>query len=117
MPTEIDCENANNSLMPGMYAEASIAMNQKNDALTVPIQAVNRNGQNSTVLVLDRDNAIQERQVTLGVEGNNRVEVVSGLSENQRVVIGNRSQFRPGQKVQPQPFHDNKEAKSAEGHS
>ena len=117
MSTEIDFENANNSLMPGMYAEASIALNQKNNALTVPIQAVNRNGENATVLVLDGDNAIQERPVTLGIEGDNRVEVVSGLSENQRVVIGNRSRFRPGEKVQPQPFHGSDEIKPREGHS
>ena len=40
----------------------------------------------------------------LGAEGNNRVEVVSGLTENDRVVIGNRSQFRVGEHVQPKPI-------------
>ncbi len=115
MQTEIDCENANESLMPGMYAAASIALNQKSDALTIPIQAVDRNAEGATVLVLDRDNVIQEKKIQLGVEGNNRVEVVSGLSENQRVIIGNRSQFHPGDKVQPQIFHD--EGKVAGGHS
>jgi hypothetical protein len=37
----------------------------------------------------------------LGLQGKSRVEVVSGLSEGDRVVVGNRSQFRDGEKVQP----------------
>lgn len=101
METEIDCENRDGRLMPGMYTESVIALHQKANALTVPLEAVVRNGDDATVLAVNSHDVLEERHVKLGLEDNARIEVVSGLSEGDRVVIGNRSQFRNGQKVQP----------------
>ena len=55
-------------------------------------------------LVVTPQNTIEERKVALGIQGKSRVEIVSGLNETDRVVIGNRSQYRPGEKVQPKEF-------------
>jgi multidrug efflux pump subunit AcrA (membrane-fusion protein) len=74
--------------------------------LVVPIEAVSRNGSKATVLFVDPQNEIQERKVTLGMEGANRVEIVTGLNESDRVIIGNRSQFRVGEKVEPKLIKD-----------
>jgi RND family efflux transporter MFP subunit len=101
MQTEIDVENRDGTLVGGMYAETSLTLNEKDGALTVPIQAVRREGSGASVLLVDHDGRIQERQVKLGEEGNDRIEILSGLSEKEQVVIGNRSEFRPGEKVQP----------------
>jgi RND family efflux transporter MFP subunit len=101
METEIDVQNRDGSLIPGMYTETSISLGEKPDALTVPLQAVSRNGDSATVLALSPENVVQERQVRLGMEDETNVEVLSGLSQGERVIIGNRSGFRNGQKVQP----------------
>jgi RND family efflux transporter MFP subunit len=101
METEIDCDNRDGRLMPGMYTESEISLHQKPNALTLPLEAVVRNGDDATVLALNSQNILEERHVKIGLEDNSRVEVLSGLSEGDRVVIGNRSQFRSGQKVQP----------------
>jgi RND family efflux transporter MFP subunit len=101
METEIDCENHDGRLMPGMYTESEISLRQVPNALTVPLEAVVRNGDEATVLAVDSKNRIEERHIKLGLEDNSRVEVLSGLSEGECVVIGNRSEFRSGQKVQP----------------
>ncbi len=101
MQTEIDCENRDGRLMPGMYTETVLSMREKKNALTVPLQAVVRRGDDATVLAVDSQNLLEERHVKLGLEDNARVEVLSGLSDGDRVVIGNRSQFRNGQKIQP----------------
>jgi len=106
MHTEIDVENTDGTLKDGMYAEARITLRQHNDALTVPIQALQRNGEGGTVLVVDAQGRIQERQVKLGVESSDRVEVITGLAENDRVIIGNRSEFREGERVQPKVVED-----------
>jgi hypothetical protein len=53
------------------------------------------------VLAVNTQNIIEERHVKLGLEDSVRVEVLSGLTDKDRVVIGNRSQFRNGQKIQP----------------
>jgi multidrug efflux pump subunit AcrA (membrane-fusion protein) len=101
MQTEIDCDNRDGGLIPGMYTESELSLHQKANALTVPLEAVVRNGDDATVLAVNSQSLLEERHVKLGLEDNARVEVLSGLSEGDRVVIGNRSQFRPGQKVQP----------------
>ena len=101
METEIDFENSDSQLLPGMYAETDLALSGKENALTVPLEAVSRNGNDATVLALGSRNEVEERHVKLGLEDSARVEILSGVSEGDRVVIGNRSQFRPGDRVQP----------------
>jgi RND family efflux transporter MFP subunit len=101
MVTEIDVENRDGRLMPGMYTETKLSLREKKNALTIPLETVTRNGDDATVLALSPQNKIDERHIQLGVEDNERVEVASGLNESDRVVIGNRSQFRAGQIVQP----------------
>ena len=106
METEIDVENRDGTLVGGMYAETSLTLSEKDDVLTVPIQAVQREESGASVLMVDHEGRVQERAVKLGAEGNDRVEVLSGLSEGDQVVIGNRSELRPGEKVQPKPVED-----------
>ena len=101
METEIDFENRDGRLIPGMYAETQLSMHEKKNALTVPLEAVTRSGDDATVLAVNPQNILEERHVKLGLEDNARVEVLSGLSDQDRVVIGNRSEFRNGQKIQP----------------
>jgi RND family efflux transporter MFP subunit len=101
METEIDVDNRNGELIPGMYAEAHLALAEKQNVLTVPLQAVERNGDDATVLVVNSQNVIEQRRVRLGSEDSTYVEAVSGLAEGERVILGNRSLFRAGEKVQP----------------
>ncbi len=101
METEIDFDNRDGHLIPGMYAETQLSLREKKDALTIPLEAVTRNGDDAMVLAVNRENIIEERHVKLGLEDSVRVEVLSGLTDNDRVVIGNRSQLRGGQKIQP----------------
>jgi RND family efflux transporter MFP subunit len=111
METEIDVENRNGTLVDGMYAETNLILSKMNGVLTVPIQAVQREESGASVMMVDREGRVQERPVKLGAEGNDRVEILSGLSEGDQVVIGNRSELRPGEKVHPKPV----EAKSGNG--
>jgi RND family efflux transporter MFP subunit len=101
METEIDCENRDGRLIPGMYTQTELSLREKKDALTVPLESVVRNGDDATVLAVNSQNILEERHIKLGLEDNARVEVLSGLAEGDRVVIGNRSQFHAGQKIQP----------------
>jgi RND family efflux transporter MFP subunit len=101
MDTQIDVENRNGSLMPGMYTQTILSLREKPNALTIPLEAVNRSGQDSTVLAVNAQNIVEERPVRLGVEDEKGVEVLSGLSDEDRVIIGNRSEFHNGQKIQP----------------
>ena len=107
MHTEIDVENSDGTLKEGMYAEAKIVLKQQNNALTIPIQALERNSSGGTVLMVDAQGRVEERQVKLGAESSDRVEILAGLSESDRVIIGNRGELRPGEKVRPKPVNEN----------
>jgi RND family efflux transporter MFP subunit len=100
METEIDVDNRDGSLIPGMYAETQLALEQRENVLTIPLQAVARNGEDATVLAVTPQKVVEERNVHLGVEDNTFTEVLSGLTENENVILGNRSLFRVGEKVQ-----------------
>jgi RND family efflux transporter MFP subunit len=106
METEIDVENRDGTLVGGMYAETNLILSERKTVLTVPIQAVQREESGASVLMVDREGRVQERPVKLGAEGNDLVEILSGLSEGDQVVIGNRSELLPGEKVNPKPVEE-----------
>ncbi len=112
MHTEIDVENRDGSVVGGMYADVNLTLSKKNAALTVPVQAVQRDASGCSVLMVDRDGRIRERQVKLGEEGSNRVEILSGLSEKDQVIIGNRSEFTLGEKVRPKVMDESGNAEA-----
>jgi RND family efflux transporter MFP subunit len=112
MHTEVDVPNKNGSIIDGMYAEVNLTLAKKDGVLALPIQAVTRNGSDATVLVVNSQDRVEERSVQLGMESANEVEVVSGISPRERVVIGSRSEFRNGDKVLPKVVTENKEGKS-----
>jgi len=107
MHAEIDVPNSNLLIVPGMYAEAALVLREKRDALAIPVQAVDRKEGHVTVLTVDKDSRIQEREVQVGIETPDAVEIVSGLQENDLVVVGNRSQLRSGSKVQAKVVGNN----------
>ena len=107
MHTEIDVENSDGTLKEGMYAEAKIVLKQENNALTIPIHSLERSNSGGTVLIVDAQGRVEERQVKLGAESSDRIEILAGLAENDRVVIGNRGEFRAGEKVRPKLVNEN----------
>jgi len=101
MHTEVDVPNPQGVLIPGVYAEATLTLDRRGDALVVPLQALNQEGATTSVLVVDQNNTIQHRNITLGIETENYAEVLSGLQEGDSVVISDQSGLRPGEPVQP----------------
>ena len=102
METEIDFDNRNGVLLPGMYTETVLQLSERKNVLTVPLEAVTQAASGSTVLALNSGNVVEERKVKLGLQSKGHAEVLSGLQENEMVIVGNRSQFREGEKVTPQ---------------
>jgi RND family efflux transporter MFP subunit len=112
METEIDFDNANGKLLPGMYTETLLQLTERKDTLLLPLEAVTQNNGDATVLTVNSQHIVEEKHVKLGLQGKSRVELLSGLNESEQVIIGNRSQFRSGQKVVPQEI---KPADTAKG--
>jgi RND family efflux transporter MFP subunit len=101
MHTEVDVLNTDRSLLPGLYADATIQLQRKSGALAVPLQALNREGDHATVDVVGPSNQIEIRPVVTGIETPEDVEIVSGVKEGELVVTGDRSGLKAGQQVAP----------------
>jgi HlyD family secretion protein len=71
---------------PGMTADITIQTASRENVLVIPEDSVQRKEGKIIVQIL-RDNKIEEREIEIGLEGNNTVEVVYGLSEGEKVVI------------------------------
>lgn len=116
MQTEIDVENKDLSLTPGMYADTTIELERRDHVLTIPVQAVITNGNQSSVLIVDGQNHVQTRNLTLGLQGTNLVEVRNGLAEGDRVITGGQANYQVGETVKPRlqqlPSFDVNEEKS-----
>lgn len=101
MHTEVDVPNPKGELVPGMYATASLVLNDERNALAVPVQALTRAEDSVSVFLIDKQGKLEERPVQIGIEASDQVEILSGLNEGDLVVVGNRSQLQPGMTVQP----------------
>jgi RND family efflux transporter MFP subunit len=102
MHTEVDVPNLDHVLIPGLYAEAVLSLEHKPDALSVPLQAVKHEGEQTTAYVVNQQNKIEDHKITLGLQTANEAEVVTGLSEGDQVVVSDRSGLKPGQEVRAQ---------------
>jgi RND family efflux transporter MFP subunit len=102
MHTEVQVKNSDYVLVPGMYASVELPVMQRPNVLAVPVEAVQIKGQGQgTVMVLNAQHQIESRDVTLGLETSTEVEVFSGLQENELVIFGEQSRYRPGETVTP----------------
>jgi RND family efflux transporter MFP subunit len=102
MHTEVQVPNPNYELVPGMYAYVELPTARTLDVLALPIQAV-RQSENGTgtVLVVNGQHVIESRQVKLGMQTANDVEIASGLTENELVIFAEQSRYRTGEIVKP----------------
>ncbi|MGP8253287.1 MAG: efflux RND transporter periplasmic adaptor subunit [Terracidiphilus sp.] len=101
METEVDVENQNLSISPGMYANTALRLAHVENVVTVPVDALVLNRQKQTVYVLDSDNRIRIRDVDVGLEGSKLAEIERGLEPGDRVVIGGQDKYQESEQVNP----------------
>jgi multidrug efflux pump subunit AcrA (membrane-fusion protein) len=101
MHTEVDVPNLNRALLPGLYAQATIALEQRGNAIAVPLQALSQANGKATVDVVNASNQIEVRSVEIGIQTDTDAEVLSGLREGESVVVSDRSSLKAGEQVRP----------------
>jgi RND family efflux transporter MFP subunit len=103
MHTEVQVANPKYELIPGMYADIQLPVHTEKNVLTLPIQAVQTKGNAAgTVLIVDTSNHIEKRDVTLGIQTANRVEILTGVQDGEMAIYGEQDQYQPGMLVKPQ---------------
>ncbi len=93
---EID---ADVSILPGMFARLQLPLNTIESAIVVPSQAVLvQPSGGRVVFVVDAD-TVSRRAVEVGIEQDNRVQVVSGVASGETVVVAGNEKLKPGAEV------------------
>jgi RND family efflux transporter MFP subunit len=84
--TEIDVPNPAGKLLPGAYANVHLRLAQQSQELLVPTGAVLFQAGGPQVVIVDANNQLELRKVTLGNDLGNRIQITGGLAANDRVV-------------------------------
>lgn len=102
MHTEVDVPNPQRVLLPGLYAEANLELDQRENVRVVPVQVLNHEGDKTTVFVVNRNGQLEACPVQVGLQTSTDAEILSGLNEGEQVVVSDRSGLKAGQKVRAQ---------------
>jgi RND family efflux transporter MFP subunit len=98
---EIDIPNPSGKLRPGLYVYATVVVDERKDALTIPTTAVIQDQSKSLCVVVSNGKALR-KLIETGLSDGTRTEVVSGLNESEFVVKANASSLSEGQPVKVQ---------------
>lgn len=88
----IDVTDAQNLLNPSMVARVTINIGESKDTLLIPLAAVKSDKNGKYVVVMKADGKTENVAVTTGILGDDRVEIKSGLSEGDTVIISQMKQ-------------------------
>jgi RND family efflux transporter MFP subunit len=95
-------QNANRVLLPGYFVRVRVPVGEPQNALLVPDSAIGSDQGGRYVLVVDKDNVVEQRKVEIGPRVDERRVIESGLNPQDRVVVAGVLRAIPGQKVDPQ---------------
>jgi RND family efflux transporter MFP subunit len=101
METEIDVENQDLSISPGMYANTQMQLARASNVTTIPVEALVLKGDRESVYSLDASNRVRIRNVEVGLRGSKLAEIKNGLVPGDRVIIGGQENYTEGELVSP----------------
>ena len=87
-PVTVTLTDPGDDVRSGMSSDVEITTAEADDVVTVPAVAVNGSGDQATVLVAGTDGSVSTRGVVVGVVSESLVEIQSGISEGEAVVVG-----------------------------
>jgi multidrug efflux pump subunit AcrA (membrane-fusion protein) len=100
---EVDVLNAKMKLTPGMFADVTLLIAGNPNALIVPVEAIDRGASGISVLVVGTNDTVDRHAVRTGLETPNEVQILEGIRDGDRVILGNLASFEPGQRVDARP--------------
>lgn len=98
MLTEAQMSNPEMKLRPGMLVNARIAIEKKNDALLLPVDAVVREKANSFVFIFT-DGKAKKVPIQAGFNDGTNVEIIAGITPSDLAIVPGRQTLRDGQSV------------------
>lgn len=104
MHIEVDLDNADLRIKPGMYAWVDIEVASRKGVVAVPLQSLS-GGAAPAVWVVTPGNTLVQRPVKVGIETADWAEITEGLAPGEKVLFGSNAVFSPGMTVTPKPVN------------
>lgn len=86
-------------IRPGMYAQVQVDLGRRDDAVTIPRQSLVQQRGGANFVWVIKDSTAHQQNLTLGLRGRDRVEVLSGLDGGEAVVLRGGEKLKQGEKV------------------
>lgn len=97
---EVDVDNSDGTLRPGMYAKARLKVAERSGALSLPKGAVLTADGKTFCYVIDAEGTVVKTPLETGIRAGDDVEIVSGLTGDEQIIGVNAAAFREGQRVE-----------------
>lgn len=94
-------DNADGTLLPGLYARLKVGAGTPLDAVLIDDAAIGTDQAKRFVFVVDAQNKVQYREITLGNMHEGLRIVASGLKAGERIVVNGTQRARPNETVAP----------------
>jgi RND family efflux transporter MFP subunit len=99
LQTLLMVDNSRSSLLPGMYVKVRFQLPHGVNAVRLPAEALLVRSDGPTAAVVDPQSKVRIQKITLGRDYGNEIEVTSGLSETDRVILNPADTLRDGMTV------------------
>ena len=97
---EVKIDNTYKTLRPGMFARATVNFGSNNNVVIPDVAVVKQQGSGERfVYVLNEDNTVTYKKVVLGRRMGAEYEVLEGLQDGDKIVIGGQIRLKDGVKV------------------
>ena len=96
---EIQVPNPEGKLMPGMYAQVDLNLPRKDPPLLIPSDTLVVRPEGTLVALLGPGDVVHFQRIAVGRDFGDRIEVLSGLTEGQKVIVNPNDSVREGVKV------------------
>ena len=92
-----------------------LSANSRPNALTIPVEAIQRSDNKTTRAGGRCPKPGAVREVQIGIESSNNVEILGGLNEGERVIVGNLGSYQPGEVVKPKQCSNRRQPEHGRG--
>lgn len=97
-PVEIEIENKEGLIKAGMFSEITFGMEESKNALVIPSDALISKEEKNYVYIVN-DNIAELKEVEIGLDNGKLVEVIRGITEENKVVVRGQDYIEDGDKV------------------
>jgi RND family efflux transporter MFP subunit len=111
--TEVDVPNESGELYPGAYTQVRLVTGTSNRSVLVPANTLLFRSEGAAVGVVNQNNVVELKKIKIGRDLGNQLEVIQGLSVDDRIVVNPSDSLAAGQKVKVRPTQEEKKQASA----